>query len=85
MLAEDCPIILTFNEASYVLVQPWAPVTNTNLMLEGGFKYASIDPVLRAQKRREWNPVAKWPIPVVIAMILAGAYYAIRVNRRRYV
>ena len=62
VLLEDCPIILNFHKGYYVLVPPWAPVTQMNLLLEGGLRYVWVDTPLREQKRREWNPVPKWPL-----------------------
>ena len=86
ILAEDCPVMFTFNKAYYVLVQPWAPVTHVNtLLVGGGLKYVTLDNALREQKRREWNPVAFWPIPLGLALALAGIIYAVRMNRRRNV
>jgi ABC-type transport system substrate-binding protein len=55
MLNDDCPIILTNHKAFYSLVQPWAPRTHNNMMLEGGIKYLWLDPALREKKRAEWN------------------------------
>lgn len=85
ILIEDCPIILEFNRAYYVLSQPWAPITQNNSMLEGGLKYMPVDPAMRAEKQRTWNPVAKWPLPVTAALVIAGLYYGVRLNRRRNV
>jgi ABC-type transport system substrate-binding protein len=55
MLNDDCPVIFTNHKAFYSLVQPWAPRTHNNMMIEGGLKYLWVDPVLREQKRRDWN------------------------------
>jgi hypothetical protein len=55
ILAEDCPVIYTNHKAYYSLIQPWAPRTQDNTMLEGGLKYSTVDPMLREQKRKEWN------------------------------
>jgi oligopeptide transport system substrate-binding protein len=85
ILIEDCPIILNFNQAYYGLVQPWAPATQRNMLLQVGLKYAYVDPVLREKKRKEWNPVAIWPLPIAAALVLAGLMYGVRLNRRRNV
>jgi hypothetical protein len=55
------------------------------MLLEGGYKYLTVDPAVRGQKRREWNAMALWPIPVVIALVMAGLGYAVYINRRRNV
>ena len=83
--SEDCPVILTFNKAYYVIVQPWSPMTNMNLMLEGGFKYVTLDPQMRERKRREWNPVPRWPITLALGATAAALGYGLHFNRRRNV
>ncbi|HEX8294730.1 MAG TPA: ABC transporter substrate-binding protein [Chthoniobacteraceae bacterium] len=85
LVAEDCPQILNFHKAFYTAVQPWAPRTHNNLMLEGGVKYAVVDAELRARKRIEWNRKPLWPIALLVGLLLGGAAYAIRLNRRRNV
>jgi len=56
-----------------------------NMLLQVGLKYAYVDPVLREQKRKEWNPVAVWPAPAAGVLVLAGLMYGVRLNRRRNV
>jgi oligopeptide transport system substrate-binding protein len=89
ILTEDCPIILNFNKAFYIVVQPWAPLTHLNMMLPGdiyaGLRYLPIDPVAREKARREWNPVPKWPIGVAAGLLGLGLVAAVRINRRRVV
>ncbi len=82
-LIEECPITLHFHKAYYTMIQPWAPRTNTNEMLEVGLKYAVTDPVVRDKKRREWNPKPMWPIGVALIGVVALAGYGVRWNRRR--
>jgi ABC-type transport system substrate-binding protein len=82
MLADDCPMILGFVKAFYTAVQPWARRTHHNMMLEGGMKYLIADPVLREQKRREWNQKPLWPLALLGGLLVGGAGYAIRWNRR---
>lgn len=83
IFAEECPVILNFNKAYFVLVQPWAPRTQNNQMLEGGIKYAVTDPVLRDVKQREWNRTPKWPVVVGLGIVVVGLGYAVRLNRKR--
>ncbi|MDQ3621163.1 MAG: ABC transporter substrate-binding protein [Verrucomicrobiota bacterium] len=85
LLIEDCPNILNFHKAYYLVIQPWAPRTHENTMLERGFKYYTTDPVLREQKRREWNPIPAWPMSVPLGVLVAGLGYGIFLNRRRNV
>jgi oligopeptide transport system substrate-binding protein len=83
IIAEDVPIIPTFNKQFYTVVQPWARRTHNNLMLEGGIKYLTLDPVLRDRLRSEWNRKPLWPIGLGGALLLVGIAYAVQVNRRR--
>lgn len=85
IFAEEVPVILEFNKAGYIIEQPWAPATHFNVMLEGGMKFRPVDPVMRAQKQREWNPVPKWPIAVALGVIVAGLGLGVAVNRKRNV
>ena len=83
MLAEDMPIIPTFNKEFYTVVQPWARRTHNNLMLEGGIKYLVVDTELREKLRKEWNHRPLWPLGIGGALLLGGTVYAVRWNRRR--
>ncbi len=82
LVAEDCPQILNFHKAFYTAVQPWAPRTHNNLMLEGGVKYVTVDPVLRAQLQKEWNRKPLWPIALLGALCAGAIGYAVHWNRR---
>ncbi len=86
MLAEDCPVIFTFDKAFYVATQPWARWTHNSPMIENGYnKYQQVDPVLRAKLRKEWNRPALWPL-ILLGILVAGALiYAIRWNRQNHV
>jgi len=83
ILAEDCPNILNFHKAFYSVVQPWAPRTQNNLMLEGGVRFATVDPVLRAEKQKEWNRKPLWPLAILGGLVAIGTISAVRINRRR--
>jgi oligopeptide transport system substrate-binding protein len=85
ILAEDCPVIFEFHKAYYVLVPPFAPRTQSNPMLEGGVKYARVDHELRAEKQREWNPVAVWPLVCIGLVVTGAAAYGLFLNRSRNV
>lgn len=85
MLAEDCPMILEFDKAFYTAVQPWGRWTHNNQMLEGGFKYFTIDPEMRQRLQHEWNAKPVWPIAVGLVLLGGGLIYAVRWNRRQNV
>jgi ABC-type transport system substrate-binding protein len=86
IMVEDCPMIPTFHKGYYTIEQPWAPIAQKNTLIQGGgIKYTSVNPELREQKRREWNPKPKWPIGVALGVVALGVVYGVRVNRRRVV
>lgn len=85
ILAEDVPLILTFNKHFYTVIQPWARRTHNNLMTEGGVKYLQIDAELRAQVRGEWNRKPLWPLWVGGGVFACAGIYAFRWNRRQRV
>ncbi len=83
LISEDCPHILNFHKAYYSVVQPWAPRTQDNAMLEGGVRFATVDPKIRAEKQEEWNRKPAWPIAVLGGFVVVCAVAAVRINRRR--
>ncbi len=82
ILNEDCPVAFNFHKAYYVVVQPWARRTHSNMMLEGGPKYLQVDPVMRARLQKEWDRPIYWPLWALAVLVVAAIIYAIRWNRR---
>ena len=83
LLIEDVPHILSMHRSLFALSQAWAPRIQSNPMLEGGLKYAVLDPVLREKLQSEWNRKQAWPIGVLLAVLataLAAGYRAYRRN-----
>lgn len=82
MVAEDVPHILTIHRAQYTAVQPWSPRTNSNMMLEGGVKYAVVDAAMRDRLRTDWNQRPLWPLGVLGAMFVGAIGYAAYWSRK---
>ncbi|MEY5024934.1 MAG: hypothetical protein RLZZ244_462 [Verrucomicrobiota bacterium] len=82
MLAEDVPQILIFHRSAYALSQPWAPFVQENPMLEGGMKYALVDPELRERLRERWNVKPVWPVFVLLGALVAGGVLGFRSYRK---
>jgi ABC-type transport system substrate-binding protein len=81
LLSEDVPHILSMHRSLFSLSQPWAPRIQSNPMLEGGLKYAVLDPVLREEARSQWNRKPLWPIVicgVICSVALAAGFLAYR-------
>lgn len=85
ILVDDCPIILSSHPVAFTLNQPWLPQIASNVMVAGGLKYAMLDPVLREQKRREWNKTPWWPTWTLAGLIGFGVGYTIHRARNRNV
>ena len=83
ILAEDCPLLFEFHKAFFGAAQPWAGHAKTNMMLEGGLKYARVDVAMREKAQKEWNHTPLWPIALLGIIVVAAAVYAIRLNRLR--
>lgn len=81
ILVEQCPIILTYHPVTFTLNQPWVPRLFNNAMLATA-KYTVVDPILRAQKIREWNHAPAWPLWTLGgAVVLVIGYAAARARR----
>jgi ABC-type oligopeptide transport system substrate-binding subunit len=85
ILTRDCPIVLLFHPVAFSLNQPWIPRIASNPMVAGGLKYATLDPQLREQKRREWNQTPLWPSIALGGLLLIGVGSAIVLGRRQNV
>lgn len=84
ILVEQCPVVFTFHPVTFRLNQPWLPRIFENAMLAtgGGLKYTTLDPILRAQKIREWNHAPVWPLWTLAAGIVFIIGYVIAKARK---
>lgn len=62
---EDAPWIWGLHPKSYALSHQWLYPSKPNAMSHNNIKYIKIDPILRAEKRIEWNPAHFWPLGVI--------------------
>jgi len=85
LLVEQCPVIFGFHPVTFTLNQPWLQRVSSNAMLVGGLKYMQLDPVLRAQKIREWNRAPMWPLWTLVGLVALLLGYAINWARKRNV
>ena len=85
ILIEETPVIYGSHSVAYGLAQPWMPRVSNNAMISlgTGLKYMTIDPVLRAEKIKEWNRAPLWPTYVLVGLVLASLGYAFVSARKR--
>lgn len=82
ILREDAPWSFGFHPKDYSLRHAWIGNSKPNQMARNTLKYQKVDPVLRAQRRAEWNKVVLWPLGLM-ALLLAAAIAPAAVAMRR--
>lgn len=79
----DGPWLWGFHPIGYTLTHSWYANAKPNLMARNTLKYVRVDPVLRAERRSQWNAPVWQPMAWFAALLAAGLLAAIRVYRRR--
>ena len=85
ILQRDAPWVFGVFPRSFSLNHVWYQNGKPNLMANNGLKYLRIDPVLRDQKRHEWNRPVYWPLMAIaglLVLIVAPAWMAYRRRMR---
>ena len=85
ILQIDCPWMGGFHPITYSLSHQWVGPTVPNEMARNVIKYMSLDPVLREEKRAQWNKPIVWPIYIGLLLFLifclpAGVHYWRKLN-----
>ncbi len=83
ILREDAPWLWGYHPMEYALYHSWYRNVKPNRLAYNTIKYFRIDPVLREQKRREWNEPVIWPIGTGIALLVICLMPAWLAYRRR--
>lgn len=83
LLRHDGPWVWSFFPKDYTLRHGWVHNRKPNQMANNGLKYQRLDPELRAQKRREWNPPVLWPLGAVLGGLALLSWPALSAWRRR--
>jgi oligopeptide transport system substrate-binding protein len=65
ILNEDVPWVWGYYPEVFTISQSWVGPTKPSDMVRNALKYQSIDPVLRAKLREEWNKPITWPLIVL--------------------
>jgi oligopeptide transport system substrate-binding protein len=83
ILRRDGPWLWGFHPLGYSLHHAWYGNSKPNLMARNTLKYKTIDPVLRAKKRAEWNRPVLWPVVSLAVIVVLSAVPAWRTWRAR--
>jgi len=81
ILRDDAPWLWGYHPKEFALYHAWYQNVKPNRLGYNTIKYFRIDPVLREEKRREWNEPVIWPIGAgvtVLAIFLAPAWFGYR-------
>lgn len=81
ILQEDAPWMFGMFPKSGGAFQQWVGNAKPTQMVRNTLQYMKVDPVLREQKIREWNPPVWWPVGLLIlllGLVIWPAWRAIR-------
>ncbi|UCC57416.1 MAG: ABC transporter substrate-binding protein [Gammaproteobacteria bacterium] len=71
IIQHDAPWIWGFHPKQFSLAHGWFLNTKPNLMANNALKYLRIDPEQRAMLQADWNRPVRWPLGVLLGMLLA--------------
>jgi len=83
IVQRDAPWAFGFHPADYNLAHGWVYNVKPNTMANNELKYQRIDPVLREQRRDQWNRPVYEPLIIVVLLVIAGVAPAVIAWRRR--
>jgi len=86
IVRRDAPWVFGFHPKTFSLYHGWASNLKPNLMANNRLKYIRIDPVKRAELRRQWNRPVLWPLAaagVLCVLLFAPAVSAYRRRTHR--
>lgn len=83
IVRKDAPWLWGYHPVGFSLTHAWYKNAKPNLMANNTLKYKRIDPVLRNQKRLEWNQPVWWPIALGIVLFVLILLPAIVSYRRK--
>jgi oligopeptide transport system substrate-binding protein len=79
----DAPWAWGFYPKKFELHHEWLHNVKPNLMANNTLKYKRIDPLLREQRRSDWNPPVLWPVGILVVIMIALLACGVAVYRRR--
>ncbi len=83
LVRKDAPWLWGFHPIAFSLHHQWYKNAKPNLMANNTLKYKRIDPVLRNEKRQQWNRPLLWPVIVTALALILLLLPALIAYRRR--
>ena len=83
ILQKDSPWAWGFHPVAFGLRHEWVGNSKPNQMANNSMKYIKIDPIIREEKRREWNSPNIWPVVIVAALLIVGSLPGVFSLRRK--
>jgi ABC-type transport system substrate-binding protein len=83
LLRHDAPWVWSYFPRDYALHHGWVFNRKPNQIANNGLKYQRLDPALRAQQRRAWNPPVIWPLALIGIVLVLSVLPAVAAYRRR--
>ena len=81
----DSPWLWGYNPYAIGSYQPWMSGGKPTYLINDRMLYRRIDPAMRAQLVREWNPAHFWPLWLIVVLFLLGlwpAWFAFKARER---
>jgi oligopeptide transport system substrate-binding protein len=82
ILAKERPWIELYHSEDYTLSHAWLVNSKPMGLSNPNFKYKDVKPELRARLRAEWNRPVRWPLYLVLLLIVAVTVPAVRTYYR---
>lgn len=83
ILRRDTPWLFGLYPKSFALYQSWYRNVKPNLIAYNSLKYHKLDVAERAAKRAQWNKPVFWPLGILLMMLMAALWPAVRAYRQR--
>jgi len=80
---KDSPWLWGFHPKAFSLQHSWYKNIKPNLMANNTLKYKRLNPLVRAEKRDEWNQAVTWPIYTFLTLLFLIVLPGIVSYRRR--
>ena len=83
IVRRDSPWLWGYNPYSVGSYQPWMSNGKPTYMVRNTLEFRRIDPAMRAQLVREWNPPHFWPLWLIVLLFLLALWPAWRAFKAR--